>query len=641
MATPEDRLAAYFDIPHPSEPFKDEQIEAIALLLSRCSHTTEKLAARSPRTYIIFRRIGRCDLVPRLLSEGFGDDWFPVTSRGLPGYLEPHVRTDVVQIQHLILTKSLDLENGRHCNYDSEVQRPFVIQSYIGSGSFGQVRVIESRVTYKQYALKTIRRNIAFGTKSKEIMDVFKAELRIMKRLQHRHIVRYIGSYTDRNDLGLLMTPIADCDLAAYLENACRTPGCHPTLRTFFGCLATALSYLHDKGIKHRDIKPKNVLIYKANVLLADFGISRDFMDTTTGPTTATQRYCSPEVANYEGRNASADVWSLGCVFLEMQSALQSRNLPWIKSYYETHGSGSTHYHANPQATLQLLDELREAAVEPVHTRPLVWIEHMLAMERKARRTAAEVMNKITSSDSIASFMYSCDQCCYPSSETESVRRMADEPTKPHRPEPATNNEQIPDAASLATKSLGANLPRLGPKTQTPMIADRIMAPGRRLSFVPELAAPMLPRLGLDEVDASTDKETSRDLVIIKNENGHHKERSSYPEESRDEAVTSMDRNLAPGSQPTNWPVDLKFREAAESFQDKLAALSTGKSPQDIGASCGEENGPGPNDIYKGQDGFTKVPHAFRVSHQVKTWKGWVPNLVVHCTRGILEPSRR
>lgn len=355
--------------------------------------------------------IGQRDLVPQLLSEEFGDDWFPVTSRGLPGFLDPHVKTNVVETQQFILTKSLDLENGQHCHYNPEEQRPFEIHSYIGSGSFGQVRVIESRVTYKQYALKTVRRQIAFGTKSKEIMSVFNDEMKIMKHLHHRHIVRYIGSYTDRNDLGIVMSPVADCDLGAYLEKACQIPEYRPTLRSFFGCLATALAYLHDKEIKHRDIKPKNILVHKANVLLADFGISRDFLDTTSGPTKTTQRYCSPEVASCEGRNASADVWSLGCVFLEIQAALQAKDLDWVKAYYEAHGTGSTHYHTNSKATTDLLDELKGTVVNDLHARPLVWIKDMLARDRRVRPTAAEVMNHITSSDSPLSFMYSCDQC--------------------------------------------------------------------------------------------------------------------------------------------------------------------------------------------------------------------------------------
>lgn len=418
---PGDRLTAFFDVSQPLLPFNDERIDAVARLLARSDNVIERSAERSPRTYILLRIIGRLEILLQLLNEGFSDGWFPITQRGLPGFIDPQAQHEIYQNQHLILTKSLDLENGQHCYYDVEEQRPFEVQRYIGSGSFGQIRVIESRVSYKQYALKTIRRRIAFGAQSREIMQQFNEEMGIMKRLNHQHVVHYVGSYTDRNDLGLIMSPIANCDLEAYLKDACKSSGRHPTLRTFFGCLATALSYLHDEGIKHRDIKPKNVLVHRANVLLADFGISRDFLDTTSGPTAVTRRYCAPEMAAYEGRNESSDVWSLGCVFLEMQNALLDNDLAWLKTYYETHGTASTHFYANPQATEGLLEEW-QTATNLTQTQPLAWIRQMLKLERRERPTASAVMNEITASDSQLGFMYSCDQCCYSPSDSESLR---------------------------------------------------------------------------------------------------------------------------------------------------------------------------------------------------------------------------
>lgn len=622
MATPEDRLGAYFDTSQPRESFNDEQIETIALLLARCSHATETLAARSPRTYIVFRTIGERDLVPRLLSGGFGDDWFPVTSRGLPGFLDPRLRTSVVDTQHIILTKSLDLENGQHCNYNSEEQRPFTIQSYIGSGSFGQVRVIESRVTYKQYALKTIRRKIAFGTKSREIMSDFNAELKIMKRLQHRHIVRYIGSYTDRNDLGLLMSPVADCDLGAYLEKACKTPEWHPTLRTFFGCLATALSYLHDKGVKHRDIKPKNVLVHNASVLLADFGISRDFLDTTSGPTTATQRYCSPEVASYEGRNASADVWSLGCVFLEMQLALQLKDLIWVKAYYEAHGTGSTHYHGNPEATLDLLSELRTTNLDDMHARPITWIEDMLTVNRRTRPTAAELTNRITSFDSLVGFLYSCDQCSYPSSEPESVQYMEDGTANAHQYAQGSNNQLVGGEAAPATEFSQAFFDPsrgVGSERQMLIIASRSESPKKILPSVSTAATMVVPEPALEEEGASTNKSSRRKADTIKKEKERRREqdidRRKSPKKHLDRNAATMQNRSSPRANPSST-----------SLSQRMHAIH------------GENNGPGIDDLYKDLDGFSEGPHLFFGGRE--QWKGWIPNIVIYCTRAVLRKYR-
>jgi len=69
----------------------------------------------------------------------------------------------------------------------------------------------------------------------------------------------------------------------------------------WLGCLANALAYIHSKGIRHKDIKPKNILVNGDDVLFADFGSSHAFLDeernTTDGPAYGhTLMYCASEV---------------------------------------------------------------------------------------------------------------------------------------------------------------------------------------------------------------------------------------------------------------------------------------------------------------------------------------------------------
>jgi serine/threonine protein kinase len=657
MATPEDRLAAYFDTSQSGEPFTDEQIETIALLLARCSHATERRAGRSPRTYIICRMIGQCDLLPRLLSEGFGDDWFPVSKAGLPGYLDPRTKTKIFETQHIILTKSLNLENGRHCHFGTAEQHPFDIQSRIGSGSFGQVHVVESRVTHKQYALKTVRRSKAFGTKSKEIMSIFKSEMKIMKGLRHKHIVCYIGSYTDRNDLGLLISPVADCDLEEYLEKACKTPNHHPTLRTFFGCLATALSYLHDEEIKHRDIKPKNILVHKANVLLADFGISHDFLDTTTGPTIATQKYCSPEVANQEGRNASADVWSLGCVFLEIQSALQGKDSDWMNSWYETHGNGSTRYHSNTDGTLDLLRELRSATRDDMHARPLNWIEHMLTVNRRARPTAAEITNQITSADSLVSFLYSCNQCSYPSSEPGSVEYTEIGTLDAHQPAQDSDAQQVTTKAMPTTTSSQVSLdPSRCTTSERPSPVRNLPSSAQSLSSIPSAPTAVLYGPSLEHADAQMITRATREVGREVNSEGkserkvksrvvkHSKHRGRASRDLREDAgsvsppqgilTTTLTSGLG------GLSIESSRSAAPPTVLESIAVSRTAQIPKCIDYLPESDEWPRTNSLYKDQDGFSKGPHKFTFKDQVTSWEGWVPNVVIYCTQEMSRISR-
>lgn len=68
-----------------------------------------------------------------------------------------------------------------------------------------------------------------------------------------------------------------------------------------FGCLASALAYLHHQNVSHKDIKPSNVLLTPNVIWLADFGAAKDFTDDLTSSSESRERgtlkYCAPEVA--------------------------------------------------------------------------------------------------------------------------------------------------------------------------------------------------------------------------------------------------------------------------------------------------------------------------------------------------------
>lgn len=313
FVTSEERLGSFFDPKAERASYTDHEIDEIARLLEQSGHVGHQY----PRVYIVLRAIEQLDQLEQLISVGFTDQIFPVESRGLPSFLEPSVKSAIVEHQSLVLTKSLDLENGRHRHFAPDENLPFQILGRLGSGGYGQVDRILSKTSYRQYALKRIRRRAAFGNaSSREAVKGFLNEMRIMRTLSHRHVVQYVGSYTDKTYLGLVMSPVAATDLANYLEVLCSQLGTttstdrNPStffmaeqpgpsemavnLRTYYGCLANALAYLHEQNIRHKDIKPQNILVDKANVLFSDFGLSRDFGDdigsTTSGITPASPR---------------------------------------------------------------------------------------------------------------------------------------------------------------------------------------------------------------------------------------------------------------------------------------------------------------------------------------------------------------
>jgi serine/threonine protein kinase len=255
------------------------------------------------------------------------------------------------------------------------------------------------------------------GRKKKEV-EQFIAEIEILKRLKHRHVVKFVGSYTDVKYIALIMTPIADRDLTTYLASV--TPAKYPELRTFFGCLATALEFLHLQNIRHKDIKPGNILVHSGKVLFTDATAS-----TTTGMVNSrTLRYCAPEVANYEARNTMSDVWSLGVVFLDMIATLKGHSIQYMDDFFTQHGTQQRFVHLNSAALPEFIIHLTTSG-QWTDNKVLEWTEPMLQKEKNMRPTASSLVTRIIApvdEDEVVGFCGIC--CAYPEE-----REFSDQPS--------------------------------------------------------------------------------------------------------------------------------------------------------------------------------------------------------------------
>jgi serine/threonine protein kinase len=142
-------------------------------------------------------------------------------------------------------------------------------------------------------------------------------------------------SYTDPKYIGLIMEPVAESDLLQFLKRDSFRDEELTMLRSFLGCLSSAVVYLHANNCRHKDLKPGNILINNGTVLITDFGIALDWtdlgQDTTTGkPEAYTNSYVAPEVAAAKPRNVAADVWSLGCVFMDITVSKFTTRDHWL-----------------------------------------------------------------------------------------------------------------------------------------------------------------------------------------------------------------------------------------------------------------------------------------------------------------------
>jgi hypothetical protein len=389
------RLGHYFvEGSEPRVEYSESEIVDISQLLLRLDPSWSRI----PRVYIVLRIIDCLHAMSTFVDVGFSDYDFPVTARSLPPELNPKARSDFVKNQSMVMTKSLNLEKregGQHCFFKKNEYLPLRGEGILGVGGFGQVDKVLSLISFKKYARKRVLRTAAFGGRNAAAQRAFIKEIEILKRLKHWHIVEFVGSYTDHKYIGVLMEPIADMDLATYLERADQSR--HRELRTFFGCLSRALEFLHEQNIRHKDIKPQNVL-YEAGrgVLFTDFGLALDFTEASRSTTMGmvngmTPMYCAPEVAAEEPRSTSSDIYSLGIVFLEMIVVLKGHSIGYMRAYFEAHGSKNWLIRKNNEALDSLLAELGKTAMVS-DNKVLTWIEQMLQQDQKLRPTAASLL---------------------------------------------------------------------------------------------------------------------------------------------------------------------------------------------------------------------------------------------------------
>lgn len=153
--------------------------------------------------------------------------------------------------------------------------------------------------------------------------DRFIREISIAAQLHHPHIVPLYDSGETHGQLYFVMPYLEGESLRDRLRRAGQLPV--EEARRLAREVSDALSYAHEKGVVHRDVKPENILIESGHAVVSDFGIARAVAVagggtlTGTGTVVGTPAYMSPEqAAGDESVDGRADVYSLGCVLFEM-----------------------------------------------------------------------------------------------------------------------------------------------------------------------------------------------------------------------------------------------------------------------------------------------------------------------------------
>ncbi|KAJ5301024.1 uncharacterized protein N7443_006026 [Penicillium atrosanguineum] len=229
-------------------------------------------------------------------------------------------------------------------------------------------REASRRYTRKSRTFVAIK-SVNLSKLNKKLKENLSSEIDILKGLHHPHIVALIDCHESTSHIHLVMEYCALGDLSLFIKRR-DTLGTHRytkdmiakypnpsggglnevVTRHFLKQLASALKFLRDRNLIHRDIKPQNLLLcpspssYRngvANVIpfkgsdnsyepttgleslpmlkIADFGFARSLPATSLAETLCgSPLYMAPEILRYEKYDAKADLWSVGTVLYEM-----------------------------------------------------------------------------------------------------------------------------------------------------------------------------------------------------------------------------------------------------------------------------------------------------------------------------------
>ncbi|KAK0574481.1 hypothetical protein LWI29_024312 [Acer saccharum] len=199
-----------------------------------------------------------------------------------------------------------------------EATNGFSTQNYLGEGGFGSV--------YKGYlpdgrevAIKQLK--VGGGQGERE----FKAEVEIIGRIHHRHLVSLVGYCISESRRLLIYDYVPNNTLHFHLHGEGR-PVLEWEARVKIAVgAARGIAYLHEDchpRIIHRDIKSSNILLNdKFEAQVSDFGLAKLALDANTHITTrvmGTFGYMAPEYASSGKLTEKSDVYSFGVVLLEL-----------------------------------------------------------------------------------------------------------------------------------------------------------------------------------------------------------------------------------------------------------------------------------------------------------------------------------
>src|SRR3954465_4700183 len=194
----------------------------------------------------------------------------------------------------------------------------YELEELVGTGGMSSVYRAHDRRLDRKVALKILHQQYS---EDDEYVERFRHEARAVAALSHPNIVTVIDRGDHEGRQFIVFEYIEGENLKRLIER--RGPAPVATSLELAMQIARGLSFAHQQGLVHRDVKPQNVLLNgDGQAKVTDFGIARS-LDvqhgmTQTGTVLGTAAYIAPEQAQGQRVDEHSDVYSLGVVLYEL-----------------------------------------------------------------------------------------------------------------------------------------------------------------------------------------------------------------------------------------------------------------------------------------------------------------------------------
>ncbi|KAB5547998.1 hypothetical protein DKX38_011404 [Salix brachista] len=186
----------------------------------------------------------------------------------------------------------------------------YMLGDEIGKGAYGRV--------YKGLDLEN---GDFVAIKQVSLENIAQEGLNIIMNLNHKNIVKYLGSLKTKTHLHIILEYVENGSLANIIKPNKFGPFPESLVAFYIAQVLEGLVYLHEQGVIHRDIKGANILTTKEGLVkLADFGVATKLTeaDVNTHSIVGTPYWMAPEVIEMSGVCATSDIWSVGCTVIEL-----------------------------------------------------------------------------------------------------------------------------------------------------------------------------------------------------------------------------------------------------------------------------------------------------------------------------------